>query len=128
MAAFAIDPVQFQLILKGRSRHETFQLCHSHIRGILENHVLPHHFDGRIDFSARKPQTAHDRFRHLRTDAVVFVETDATRFVHCRRYRFRDIVKQHGQNQRNRNFLWKQLQHQPGVYEHVAFGMKLFRL
>ena len=38
--------------LKGWPRHETFQFCHAHVGSILENHVLAHHLDGRLDFSA----------------------------------------------------------------------------
>ena len=128
MTAFAIDPVQLQLIHESRSRHETFQLGHSHLRGVLENHVLPHHFDRRLNFIAGKSQPTHDRIGHLRADAIMLVKTDSAGFINCRRDRFRNIVKQDRQNQRSRNFLWKQLQHQPGVNEHVPFGMKLFRL
>ena len=128
MAAFAIDPVQFQLVVKGRSRHKTLQLRESHVWDVLENHVLLDHFDGRLDFSAGKSEASHNRLGHLCTDAVVLVEADSAGFIHCRRDRFAYIVKQDGQDQRDRNFLWKQLQHQPGMHEHVAFGMKLFRL
>ena len=128
MAACAIDPVQFQLLIKSWACHETFQFCDSHVRRILENHVLPHHLDGVLNFSAGKPQPPHDRLRHLTADAIVFVKTDATRFIYGRRDGFGNVVKQHGENQRNRNLLRKQPQHQPGVHEHVAFRMKLFRL
>src|SRR5205823_13189884 len=31
MAAFAINPVKFQLLIKGRSRHEPLQFRHSHL-------------------------------------------------------------------------------------------------
>ena len=93
MAARAIDPVQLQLLFKGWSRHETLQLCDSHVRHVLENHMLPDHFDRRLDFSARKSQATHNRFRHLSTDSVVFVEANAARFIYSCRDWFCDIVK-----------------------------------
>src|SRR5207245_4422876 len=35
MAAFAIDPVQFQLVIKGRSSHKTYPLCYPHVRAVF---------------------------------------------------------------------------------------------
>ena len=56
------------------------------------------------------------------------VESDSPRFIDNCRARFRHIMKQHRENERHRNFLWKKLQHQARVLENVAFGMKLLRL
>ena len=44
--------MQLQLFLESWSRHETFQFRHPHARHIFENHVLPHHLDGGVDFRA----------------------------------------------------------------------------
>ena len=52
MTALAIDTVKLQLLIKGWSRHEPLQFRNSHFRRVFENHVLPHHLDCRLDFSA----------------------------------------------------------------------------
>ncbi len=81
VTARAIDPMQLQLVLEGRPRHETFQLRHPHVRHILEDHVLPHRLDRGVDFRARKTQPLHERLRHFRADAIVPVEANAPVFV-----------------------------------------------
>src|SRR5712691_11797317 len=40
MAAFAVDTVQLEFVLEGRSSHEAFELVHTQPRHIFEHHML----------------------------------------------------------------------------------------
>jgi hypothetical protein len=76
MAACAIDAVPLQFFVKSRSRHEALELATRMFGASLKTMCCRNHFDG-ASISARKIAAPHDCFRHLRTDAVVVVETDA---------------------------------------------------
>src|SRR4030095_13766910 len=52
MTAFAIDAVKLQLFSKRWARHEPLQFRDSHLRRVFENHVLPNHFNRRLNFVA----------------------------------------------------------------------------
>src|SRR5438128_6285812 len=52
MAAFAVDTVQLEFVLEGRSSHEAFELGHTHPRHIFEDHMLAHHLDRGINLRA----------------------------------------------------------------------------
>ena len=95
---------------------------------VFENHVLPDRFDRGVDFGARKSQALHDRFGHFRADAIMAVETDPAGLVDRAGRRLADIVKENAENERKRNLVRQKLEHQPGMLENVAFGMKLRRL
>src|SRR5919201_2258929 len=103
MAAFAIDPMQLKLVVKGWPRHETLQFGHPHLGRVLENHVLPYHFDCRLDFSAGKSQAPHDLFSHFRTKPVMPTKANSSGLIYGRGARFSHVVKQHGKNERHRN-------------------------
>ena len=109
MAASAIDAMQLQFIFKSWTRHESFQFGDAHSRHVFKNHVLAHHLHGRVDFRARKTQTLHDLFGHLRADAIMLVETNAAIRIHHRRPRFGDIVKDDAENQRHGNVFRQKL-------------------
>src|SRR5882757_727381 len=111
MTALAIDPMQLEFGVEGRSRHETLQFRHPHLRHVLENHVLPYHLDRVFDFSPRKPQTPHDFFGHLSAETIMSAETNSPRFIHGRRTRLGDIMKQDRENERHRNVLRQEIQH-----------------
>ena len=128
VAALAIDAMQLELVLESRPRHEAFQFRHPHVRHVLEDHVLPHRFHRRVDLGSRKSEPLHDRLRHFRADAIVSVETNAALFIDDGSRRLADVVEEHAENQRQRNFWRQQLEHDPGMLEHVAFRMELWRL
>src|SRR5438874_2410641 len=111
MATLAIDPMQLELGIEGRSRHETLQLRHPHLGHVFKNHVLPDHLDRGFDFSARKPQTPHDFFGDLSAETIMPAETNSPRFIHGRRTRLGDVMKQDRENEWHRNVLRQEIQH-----------------
>ena len=63
MAAGAIDPVQFELDLKMRTRHEAPQPGGPHLLDILENHVIAYRLDHQIDFVPRETKAQSSPLR-----------------------------------------------------------------
>ena len=88
--------------------------------------MLPHGLDHAVGFGARKTQALHQGLGHLRPDAVVTVETNPVLVcMIAEGRRFADVVKEHRQDQVGRGVRGQQLEHGPGVDEHVALRMKL---
>jgi hypothetical protein len=55
-------------------------------------------------------------------------KTDPACFIDGSGNRFGDVMQQHRENERHRNFFRKKLEHQARVLKDVALGVELFRL
>ena len=127
MARGAIDPMQFQFVRKSLARQDALQFGGPHFLDELKAHMLAHAQDNPIGLVVREPQPPQDGFRHLRADAVVFIEPNPVRgALECRR--FAHVVQQHRKRQGHTRMGWQRVQHHSRVGEHVALGMELRRL
>ena len=127
MAGGAVDPMQFQFVGKRLARQNALQFGGPHFLDELKPHVLAHAQDNLLDLVVREPQPPQDGFRHLRADAVVFIEPNPVRRA-LKRRRFAHVVQQHRKRQRHARMGWQRVQHHSRVGEHVALRMELRRL
>ena len=128
--AEAVQPVQFEFQWKRPAHQQPPQCCLPHLLHVLELHVLPHARDDFPDLHFWKTQPPQNLFRHRRPDFFVSVKMDFARGriafgrgslpMSCK-------ITAHGSDgsRRGRRGVF---QHQPGVLEHGAFGMKIRRL
>ena len=104
MAAFTVDPVEFQLVDKSWPGHKTLQFRHAHLRHVFKHHMLTNHLNGGVDVGPGKSQTFHDLPRHLCADSIMLIKTDPASFIDLGGDRFRHVVKQNGKNEWHRHF------------------------
>ena len=128
VAALAIHTVQLEFLLEPWPGHESLERRHPHIFHILESHVPVHHLHDGLRLRPGKFEALHHLLRHARSDAVVSVEPDPPVFIHRPAGWFADVVQQGRPHQRVGRIRIQQVEHDAGVDEHIALGMKFRRL
>ena len=125
VAAQAIDAVKFHFFLEAWPRHETLELGDTHLRHVLERHVLADRLHRKVRNGTRETQPLHHANGHVRTHALVAVETDAAIRVYLRGRRLANVVQQDGKNERHARFRRQQRKHQTRMHEHITLGVEL---
>ena len=128
VASQAIHAVQFEFVVKRRSSHEAFEPRNAHVLDVLEHHVILHHFDRGLDFLVGEPQPSHDLLCHASAHRLVSTEANSSHCIALPRRRLAQIVEEHCENERHRDVLRKEGEHEARMDKDVALRMKVRRL